>query len=200
MLSRNEQRLKRMFDIVLSAIGITITLPILLIAWIIASIESQSNGLFIQQRVGRDGKFFKLYKIKTMKPIKGVTTTVTTALDNRIMKSGAYFRKTKIDELPQLVNVLFGTMSLVGPRPDVPGYADTLHGEERIILEIAPGITGPASLKYKDEEQLLAEQNDPQRYNNEVIWPDKVRINMHYVNNWSLQKDILYLYQTIAGH
>jgi lipopolysaccharide/colanic/teichoic acid biosynthesis glycosyltransferase len=120
-------------------------------------------------------------------------------MNNRITKSGALFRKTKIDELPQLFNVLFGSMSFVGPRPDVVGFADMLEGEDRIILSIRPGITGPASLKYKDEESLLAEQENPEQYNRDVIWPDKVKINRVYIREWSLRKDVDYIKKTVLG-
>ena len=190
---------KRVFDLFFSIIGIAVTFPIMLIAWVVASIETKSNGLFMQKRVGKDGKLFNVLKIKTMKEIDGVETTVTTSKDRRITKSGAFFRKYKIDELPQLFNVLLGDMSFVGPRPDVEGYADKLEGDDRIILSIRPGITGPASIKYKNEEELLAKQTDPKEYNDKVIWPDKVRINKEYIRNWSLKKDIEYIIETIRS-
>jgi len=199
MLSREAQVVKRLFDIVGAIVVISLTWWVMLIAWLIASVETRSNGLFIQKRIGKDAKPFSLFKIKTMKKVEGLETSVTTSTDRRITKSGAFFRRTKIDELPQLFNVLFGTMSFVGPRPDVPGFADKLEGEARVILMLRPGITGPASLKYKEEEKLLAEQEDPEAYNREVIWPDKVRINMAYVKNWSLKKDIAYIIKTAAG-
>ena len=190
---------KRVFDLLLSVIGITLTWWIMLLAWVVATIETRSNGLFMQERVGKKGKRFQVFKIKTMKSIPGVDTTVTTNGDVRITKSGTFFRKTKIDELPQLFNVLFGTMSFVGARPDVPGFADKLEGEDRVILELSPGITGPSSLKYKDEEELLAKQKDPERYNAEIIWPDKVWINKAYIKGWSLKKDVEYIIKTIIG-
>jgi len=199
MLTFQERVLKRSFDIFFSLIGILVFAPVILVAWLVASIETCSNGLFRQVRIGKDGKPFVVYKIKTMKPQKAPGSTVTTAYDSRITKSGAFFRKTKIDELPQLFNVLFGQMSFVGPRPDVPGFADKLEGDDRIVLSVRPGITGPASLKYRNEELLLAQQADPERYNREVIWPDKVRINKAYVKSWSLKKDIDYLIQTVTG-
>ena len=171
----------------------------MLLALIVASVETKSFGLFVQKRVGREGKLFNLYKIKTMKPLSGVEGTTTASNDPRITKSGKFFRKTKIDELPQLFNVLFGSMSFVGPRPDVAGFADKLKGEDSIILTIRPGITGPASLKYKHEEELLAKQKDPERYNSEVIWPDKVEINKAYIKEWSLKKDIEYIIKTVLG-
>jgi len=199
MLNRSQQLKKRIFDILLSFIGILLTWWIVLAAWVIASIETRSNGLFLQKRIGKEGKPFYVFKIKTMKTSKEPGTTVTTSHDSRITRSGAFFRKTKIDELPQLFNVLLGQMSFVGPRPDVPGFADRLEGDDRIILSVRPGITGPASLKYRNEEVLLAKQKDPERYNREVVWPDKVRINKNYVESWSFKKDIDYLVRTITG-
>ncbi len=199
MLTRRERIVKRLFDITFSVVGIVVTLPVIFIAWAVASVETRSNGLFVQKRIGQYGKPFYVWKIKTMKPVFGVKSTVTTSQDRRITKSGAFFRRTKIDELPQLFNVLFGQMSFVGPRPDVPGFADLLDGDDRIILSLRPGITGPASLKYKDEEILLSKVQDPERYNKEVIWPDKVKINKAYIRNWSLSKDVGYLIKTVLG-
>ncbi len=199
MLSTTDKFQKRVFDIILSVVGICITWWIMVLAWIIASVETKSNGLFIQERIGKEGKPFLVFKIKTMKLIEGIESTVTTSNDNRITKSGAFLRKMKIDELPQLFNVLFGSMSFVGARPDVPGFADKLEGEDRVILELSPGITGPSSLKYKDEEELLSKQDDPESYNRDVIWPDKVAINKMYLKNWSLKKDIEYIVKTIVG-
>ena len=191
--------IKRIFDIVLSFVGLIFTIPIIFIAWIIASFETKSNGMFIQKRVGQNGKLFNVYKIKTMKQVDGVDTTITSANDVRITKSGKFFRDTKIDELPQLFNVLIGNMSFVGPRPDVEGYADKLQGEDRIILTIKPGITGPASLEYKNEEEILSKQEDPKWYNDNIIWPHKVKINKEYIKNWSLKKDIEYIIKTVTG-
>lgn len=199
MLSRVQRVQKRSFDLIFSIIGIALTWWVMLFAWLIATIETRSNGLFMQERVGRDAKRFHIFKIKTMKPVPGVDTTVTQSDDVRITSSGAFFRKTKIDELPQLFNVLFGTMSFVGPRPDVSGFADVLEGEDTIILTIRPGITGPASLKYKDEEQILAKQIDPESYNREVIWPDKVKINKAYIKEWTFKKDVEYIIKTFLG-
>lgn len=189
---------KRLFDFIFSFIGLCLTWWLILLAWIIASIDTKSNGFFLQKRVGKDGKLFTVIKIKTMRPVSGVDTTITQDRDPRITKWGRFFRKTKIDELPQLINVLFGQMSFVGPRPDVPGYADQLQGDEKRILSIRPGITGPATLAYRNEEEILAQQEDPRKYNDEVIYPDKVRINLEYIDNWSLQKDIYYIYKTIV--
>lgn len=195
----SDKLLKRLFDIVLSFFGLTIFAPIIFIAWLIASLETSSNGFFIQKRVGLNGNLFNVIKIKTMKQVQGISTSVTAKNDSRITKSGAFFRNTKIDELPQLWNVLIGDMSFVGPRPDVPGYADQLSGEDRVILSIRPGITGPASIKYKNEEEILAEQGNPEEYNRNFIWPDKVLVNKSYIKNYSLLKDIKYIWQTIVG-
>ena len=191
--------IKRLFDVVGSVFGLSVVLFIIFIAWIVATIETRSNGFFVQQRVGKDGKLFNVIKIKTMKIIKGVETTVTSSNDARITTTGAFFRKTKIDELPQLWNVLLGQMSFVGPRPDVPGYADRLQGKDRVILSVRPGITGPAQLAYKNEEEILSNQNDSVKYNDEIIWPDKVRINREYIEDYSFFKDIYYIWKTIVG-
>jgi len=198
-MSKFDSLIKRIFDFILSLIGLIFTWPIILIAWIVATIETKSNGFFIQKRVGKDGKLFNVYKIKTMKQIPNINTTITTKNDMRITKSGAFFRKYKIDELPQLLNVLLGDMSFVGPRPDVPGYADKLEGDDRIVLSIRPGITGPATIKYKNEEDILANVDNPIEYNDKIIWPDKVKINKEYIKNWSLKKDIEYIIKTIKG-
>lgn len=199
MLKESDARKKRFFDMIVSSVGLLLTWWLILIGWVVASIETKSNGMFAQKRVGKDGKLFDIYKLKTMRDNTHETTTITTQKDIRITKSGYFLRKFKIDELPQLWNVLKGDMSIVGPRPDVPGYADRLEGEDRIILSVRPGITGPASLKYKDEEALLAMQDDPQRYNDEMIWPDKIGINKAYVQEWSLKKDIYYIFKTLKG-
>lgn len=199
MITAFDKKLKRMLDVTVAFLGLLITWWIILIAWIVASIETKSNGFFVQRRVGKEGKLFSAIKIKSMKKVEGVDTTITAANDVRITKIGQFFRNTKIDELPQLINVLFGSMSFVGPRPDVEGYADKLQGDDRIVLSIRPGITGPASLKYKDEEEILSQQKDPKKYNDEVIWPDKVRINKAYIKNWSFWKDIQYIIKTIIG-
>ena len=184
--------IKRSFDLIFSLLAIFFTGPLILIAWIIASIETRSNGFFLQKRVGQYAKEFYIIKIKTMfdeSNIKGKSI--------RITKSGAIFRKFKIDELPQFFNILIGDMSVVGPRPDIPGYADNLIGEERYILDFKPGITGPASIKYKNEELLLANQENPQEFNDRFIWPDKVKINLHYVQNWSLFGDLKYIFKSL---
>ena len=191
--------IKRSFDFSASFIGVLIVWPVILLAWLFASIDTKSNGLFKQTRVGKDAKLFTVYKIKTMSNSKQSRSTVAGMNQAEITRLGAHFRRFKIDELPQLVNVLFGQMSFVGPRPDVPGYADKLQGDEREMLLLRPGITGPASLKYKDEEYILARQENPQEYNDKVLWPDKVLINIDYINNYSFKNDLKYIFQTILG-
>jgi lipopolysaccharide/colanic/teichoic acid biosynthesis glycosyltransferase len=190
-------RLKHTFDLSASFFGLITTWWIIILAWIIASIETKSNGFFIQKRVGRSGKLFYVIKIKTMQSVAGIDTTITTSNDKRITKSGMFFRKTKIDELPQLWNVFKGEMSFVGPRPDIPGYADKLKGEDRFILDLKPGITGPASLKYANEEELLSMVDNPKKYNDQIIFPDKVKINLEYYYNNSFFGDLKLIFRTI---
>lgn len=193
-------KLKRIFDFFAALLGLALLWGLILMCWLIASIETKSNGLFMQTRVGRHGKHFKILKIKTMIPNIKYNTTVTKSGDPRITCSGAFFRKTKLDELPQLWNVLVGEMSFVGPRPDVPGYADKLdESVKSVLLSMRPGITGPATLAYRNEEIILASQPDPQRYNDEIVYPDKVRINLEYVSNWRFITDIQYIFLTIKG-
>lgn len=196
---RKDDITKRSFDMVFSFLGLLATGWLILLAWVLATIDTRSNGFFMQERVGRNGVLFKVMKIRTMRPCATLGTTVTTATDPRITALGRFWRRTKIDELPQLINVLAGDMSFVGPRPDVPGFADALEGEARALLSVRPGITGPATLKYRNEEEILAAQGDPERYNREVIWPDKVRINLEYIRDWSLLADIRYICKTMVG-
>lgn len=189
--------IKRLFDISLSLIGLLFFWWLILLAYIAASIDTGKNGFFCQLRVGKDSTLFKVIKIRTMREVPSVDTVVTTSHDPRITRLGRILRKTKIDELPQLINVFLGQMSFVGPRPDVPGFADKLAGADRIILSIRPGITGPATLKYRKEEELLALQPDPELYNLEVIFPDKVRINREYIEHYRFWNDIKYILQTV---
>ena len=152
--------------------------------------------VFRQKRVGRDGKLFTMYKFRSMSVGHG-GSSVSVAGESRITPFGAVLRKYKLDELPELWNVLVGDMSFVGPRPDVPGYCDRLQGEDRLVLRLRPGITGPASLKYADEEELLARVDDPVAYNDEVIFPDKVRINLDYYHNHTFTGDLKLIWQTV---
>lgn len=192
-----EQFLKRWVDFLGALLGLGLTWWIILISYILASIDTRANGFFIQKRVGRNGKLFYLVKLRTMRSDPSFQTNVTTDRDPRITSLGRFFRKTKLDELPQLFHILLGQMSFVGPRPDVPGFADNLSGDDRIILSVSPGITGPATLKYRNEESILAQQENPERYNDEVIYPDKIKLNKEYVKNYSLRRDIEYIWQTI---
>lgn len=188
---------KRVFDIVFSIIGLLVFSPLIILASLISGIETRGNGFFTQTRIGQHGREFKVFKIKTMKNIHGFESTITSGIDPRITMSGRVFRKTKIDELPQFLNVLIGDMSFVGPRPDVPGYADKLKGEDRVILSVRPGITGPAQIYFKDEEELLSKATDPVTYNDTVIWPKKVQINKSYVRDYSLIQDFIFIIKTV---
>jgi lipopolysaccharide/colanic/teichoic acid biosynthesis glycosyltransferase len=198
-LAPADQFLKRLFDIVASAAGLFLTGWLILIAYVLASRDTGESGFFRQTRVGKKGKLFQVIKVRTMRNDPTLRTTVTASNDPRITRLGRFFRRTKIDELPQLINVLRGEMSFVGPRPDVPGFADKLTGEERIILTIRPGITGPATLKFRNEEELLAEQDDPEAYNRDVIYPEKVRLNRQYIEQYSFVQDLRYIWRTFAG-
>ena len=195
VLTPRQARLKRSLDLLVSIPVLLCSLPGLVVAWLIATVTTRRNGLFRQERIGRHGEPFTVLKIRTMKGVGG--TSVTTANDARVTRFGMVMRQLKIDELPQLVNVLRGEMSLVGPRPDVPGFADQLAGFDRRVLSVRPGITGPAAIAYRHEEELLARASDPEALNREVIWPDKVRINREYVENWSLGTDVRCLLDTV---
>jgi len=197
VLTPVQRFLKRSIDLFGAIVGIFFLWPIMLIGWCAATLSTGQNGLFIQQRVGRHGELFKLLKLRSMKSASHTTTTVTAKTDARITRVGQVLRKLKIDELPQLLNVAAGHMSLVGPRPDVPGFADRLEGPDRAILSIRPGITGPASIHFRNEEDLLAEQSDPERYNREVIWPKKIEINLEYLKHQSALSDLKYIWQTV---
>lgn len=196
-MSLGQRLAKRSFDLALAVPGLVLAAPLIAVAALLARRDTGASGIFRQQRIGRHGAPFTVYKIRTMRAVEG--TSVTTADDSRITPLGARLRRWKIDELPQLWNVVRGDMSFVGPRPDVAGYADKLEGEDRVVLELRPGITGPATLKYRDEERLLQAADDPERHNREVIWPDKVAINRHYLENYSLMQDITLIWRTVTG-
>lgn len=191
--------IKYMFDKISALLGIIAVSPILLIIFIIHKIAMpKGKFIFMQERIGQYGKPFNIYKIRSMNVgCDKNNTYVTTTKDERITPFGRWLRKTKIDEIVELVNVLKGEMSLVGPRPDVSGYADNLVGEDRKILELRPGITGSASLKYINEEEILARVDNPQQYNDEIIFPDKVKINLDYYYNRSFWGDIGIIFKTI---
>lgn len=190
---------KWLFDRVFSLIGLILLSPLFVVVAILIRVKMPDGPiLFKQIRVGRYGKPFTLYKFRSM-VVDHTGSNVSVAGEARITPLGSKLRKYKLDELPQLWNVFIGDMSFVGPRPDVPGYADKLEGEESVILKLRPGITGPASLKYKNEEELLASVADPVKYNDEVIFPDKVKINMQYYYHWSFWGDIKYIAKTIVN-
>lgn len=155
------------------------------------------KGLYLSTRIGKNGKGFTIYKLRTMKETSVQTTSVTTINNPNITKVGRFLRKTKIDELPQLWNILKGDMSFIGPRPDVAGFADKLRGEDRIVLSIKPGITGLASIYFKNEEEILAQQENPEAYNQQLIWPQKIRLNKFYIKKHSCFLDLKILYKTI---
>lgn len=189
--------LKNVFDFAASLAGLLILFPFLLLVALLIKIRMPEGPvLFTQKRVGKGGRFFTMYKFRSM-TVSHSGSSISVKGESRITPFGALLRAYKIDELPELWNVLTGDMSLVGPRPDVPGYADRLQGEEREILKLKPGITGPASLKYRREEELLAQQADPQRYNDEIIFPDKVRINLNYLKHQSFGLDLKIIIYTL---
>ncbi len=189
--------MKFLFDRISSLFGLLVLSPVLLVVAALIKIRMPGGPvIFKQQRVGRNGKLFTMYKFRSM-TVNHSGSSVSVAGESRITPLGAKLRKYKLDELPELWNVLKGDMSLVGPRPDVPGYADRLQGEDRLVLKLRPGITGPASLKYANEEEILAQVADPRRYNDEVIFPDKVRINLDYYYNRTFCGDIRLIFQTI---
>ena len=192
MISQAQLKRKRAFDVVLVLILLPfIGVPIFILVGI-ATIDTKKYGVFSQLRVGQHGKLFKIYKIRTLKEEEhklGHLEKSATAL-------GKYLRRTRLDELPQLFNVLVGDMSFVGPRPDIQGFADELQGEDRIILKVKPGITGEATLKYKNEERVLERQKDPDHYNRTIIWVDKVKINKNYVMNYSFYLDLKLIFKS----
>ncbi len=191
--------LKLVFDRGASFLGLIFLFPVLLIVCILIRIKMPDGpAIFKQKRVGQHGHLFTMYKFRSM-AVNHSGNSVSIKGESRITPLGAKLRKYKLDELPELWNVLIGDMSFVGPRPDVPGYADKLEGDDRRMLLLKPGITGPASLKYRNEEELLAEQDDPQKYNDEVLFPDKVRINIEYLDNWSFWQDIKIIIYTVLG-
>ena len=191
--------LKSIFDHLCALLGLLVLWPLMVIIAILIKIKNPGGPvIFSQERVGRHGKIFTMYKFRTMITAHG-GSPVSVKGESRITPVGAFLRKYKLDELPELWNVLIGDMSFVGPRPDVPGYADKLEGEDRLVLSVKPGITGPASLKYADEEELLAAQADPVAYNDDVIFPDKTRINVNYVKTRSFWLDIRIILYTLLG-
>lgn len=205
--------LKWIFDRVVALIGLLVLWPVLLIVAIFVKLKMPGGpAFFVQKRVGRGGKLFNCHKFRTM-TMKHSGSTVSVAGDSRITPFGAVLRHYKLDELPGLWDVLIGNMSFVGPRPDVPGYADALTGDDREVLKLRPGITGPATLKYRLEDEMISEyvaqkqtegderpmQEIATEYNDKVIYPDKVRINRYYLHHYSFIKDIEMILCTVLG-
>lgn len=193
MITDSQLILKRGFDLILSLSLLPfLFLPIVLLICI-CTIDTRQWGVFSQNRVGQHGRLFRIYKLRTLK--RGPHHLGH--LEKSATRIGKFLRSSKLDELPQLFNVIVGNMSFVGPRPDVQGFADVLEGDDRIILRVKPGITGEATLKYKDEELVLAQQVDPESYNRTNIWVDKVQINKKYVQNWSFSLDLTLILKSI---
>ena len=205
--------LKWIFDRVVALIGLLVLWPVLLIVAVMVKVKMPGGpAFFVQKRVGLNGKLFKCHKFRTM-TVKHNGSTVSVAGDSRITPLGAKLRHWKLDELPGLWDVLIGNMSFVGPRPDVPGYADKLVGDDRDVLKLRPGITGPATLKYRLEDEMISEyvakkqaagdsrpmQEIAVEYNDTVIYPDKVRLNCYYYRNYSFIKDIQMIFCTVLG-
>ena len=205
--------LKWIFDRLMSLIGLVILWPVLLVVAIMVKVKMPGGpAFFVQKRVGKGGRLFNCHKFRTM-TVKHNGSTVSVAGDSRITPLGAKLRHYKLDELPGLWDVLIGNMSFVGPRPDVPGYADQLKGDDRDVLKLRPGITGPATLKYRLEDEMIAEyvaqkqkegdNRDAQEiaveYNDTVIYPDKVRLNYYYYHHYSFMKDIQMMCCTVLG-
>ena len=189
--------MKRFFDLFFSSLFLIILFPFFLLISLLVKLSSKGPVFFIQKRIGRYGQHFNMIKFRSMLDKLEDKNSITCIGDYRITKFGKFLRKYKLDELPELVNVIIGDMSLVGPRPDVPGYADKLNNEDRLILNLRPGITGPATLKYSNEEKILSLQKNPTKYNDEVIYPDKVKINLDYYYNNSIWLDIKIIFATV---
>ena len=205
--------IKYLFDRVVALIGLLFLWPVLLIVAIMVKVKMPGGpAFFVQKRVGKGGKLFNCHKFRSM-TVKHNGSTVSVAGDSRITPFGATLRHYKLDELPGLWDVLIGNMSFVGPRPDVPGYADKLTGDDRDVLKLRPGITGPATLKYRLEDEMIAEyvakkqaegdtrpmQEIATEYNDQVIYPDKVRLNCYYYRHYSFVKDIQMILCTVLG-
>ena len=178
---------KRLFDLLFALVGLIITAPIILFLYLFATIDTKQNGLFSQKRIGQFGLPFTIYKLRTFGLSK----------EKPISKFGAFLRHSKLDELPQLWNIIIGNMSFVGPRPDIAGYYDLLQGENKKILELKPGLTSLASIKYANEEYILAQQENPLGYNDTVIFPDKVKMNLEYYYSNSIYGDLKIICKTV---
>lgn len=188
---------KWIFDRLVALVTLIALLPLFAIIAVVLIVANGWPVFFRQVRIGQDGKKFVMVKFRTMSGVE--ENSISTLDSNRITKTGNFLRRTKLDELPELWNILIGDMSFVGPRPDVPGYADQLTGDDRVILKLKPGLTGIASLKYRNEDEILSQQPNPQEYNDTVIWPDKVRLNKIYIERQSLWLDLKVILLTALG-
>lgn len=178
--------MSRIISLSLALFLLILILPFLFVFLIMVSFSTKSTGLFTQSRIGQFGKPFTIYKLQTM-------------IDGKVTRIGKFLRKTKIDELPQLINILKGEMSFVGPRPDIPGYYDKLQGDDRRVLQLKPGLTSLAAIKYRNEEELLKKQDNPIEYNDQIIFPDKVKMNLEYLEKRSLWYDMKIMFITIKS-
>jgi lipopolysaccharide/colanic/teichoic acid biosynthesis glycosyltransferase len=191
--------MKRVIDLAVAVPASVVSFPLVVVLVILASLDTRRPGLFRQRRVGRNGELFTIYKVRTMRPSLDAST-VTVEGDQRITRFGSSLRRLKLDELPQLWNVAAGSMSLVGPRPDVEGYADQLVGADRAMLSVRPGITGPATLLLRDEEGLLCRFEDPIEANSNLLWPLKVAVNCSYTANRSIADDARLVLWTLRSN
>ena len=189
--------MKRLFDIFSSLFALLLLFPLLLLVALLIKLTMPGPVLFRQTRIGFGGRPFTIYKFRSMK-VNRSKVSITLSSDNRITPLGRFLRRSKIDELPQLWNILRGDMSVVGPRPDVPGYSDKLQGSDQLLWTVRPGLTGLDSISYPDEETILDQQPDPQKYYDEVLWPDKVRLNLAYIKNRSFWMDIAIILFTVV--
>ena len=180
---------KRLFDIIFSLLVLILFFWALLFSWFISIIDTRTNGIFIQQRIGQYGKKFDIYKLRTIRKDQSGEEVISS--------KGRLLRKYKLDELPQFFNVLRGTMSVIGARPDIVGYSNLLKGEDRKILELKPGLSSLASLKYINEEEILEKQREPLLYNDTVIFPDKVKMNLEYYYSHSIKGDFIIILKTV---
>ncbi|NLE00599.1 MAG: sugar transferase [Fibrobacter sp.] len=196
-MSQYQKIIKRLFDLTFATLGLLILWPAGLFVAVLIKIFSPGPVFFFQTRIGLHGKPFTCIKFRTMRIGAEKMGSVTSSTDSRITPIGKILRKYKFDEFPQLWNVLIGKMSFVGPRPDVAGYADTLIGDDRRMLALRPGITGPATIYFRYEEEILAGVSNPKEFNDTVLWPEKVRINCKYYDEWSFWKDFGYILITI---
>lgn len=183
---RDYKNWKPFIDFVIAVFAIVPLFPFLVIFYLFSAIDVRANGIYSQKRIGQFGKSFTIYKFCTIHPES-----------RKISAYGRFLRKYKIDEFPQLINILKFDMSFVGPRPDIPGFYDLLRGKDREVLLLKPGLTSEASIKYQDEDDILSKAQNPDQYNDEILFPDKVRMNLHYLNNLSFQEDIRIIFKTV---